>query len=58
MTLAYKSGGLITGLSSDTKPTNVPDGSTFIETDTKKWYIKTSGSWSEFAGAAVTYQSS
>lgn len=57
MTLAYKAGGIITGVSSDTKPTTAPDGTTFVETDTKKWYIIASGTWSEFAGAAVTYQS-
>ncbi|MEK7472120.1 MAG: hypothetical protein AAB624_02630, partial [Patescibacteria group bacterium] len=47
MTLKKYAGDKITGVSGDTKPTNVGDGATFYETDTKKIYIKVSGSWQE-----------
>ena len=40
-------GDKIVGTSSATKPTNVKDGATFYETDTKKVFIKVSGSWVE-----------
>lgn len=40
-------GDKITGLSSDTKPSNVSDGATFYETDTLKIFIRVSGTWSE-----------
>jgi hypothetical protein len=52
MALKYYTGDKITGLSTDTKPTTIGDGATFYETDTKKIYIKVSGSWVE-----VNYQS-
>ena len=35
------------GLSTDTKPTDVPNGSTFIEVDTSKYYIFWLGDWYE-----------
>ena len=47
MAIRKYAGDKITGLSSDTKPTNVSDGATFYETDTNKIYIKVSGSWVE-----------
>ena len=58
MSLKKYAGDKIVGVSSDTKPTNVVDGATFYETDTKKIYIKVSGSWQEVAykppGTAAT----
>lgn len=39
----------IIGLSTDSKPTNISDGAVFFETDTKKIYLKISGSWEEVA---------
>ena len=45
--LKYYAGDKITGTSTDTKPTTIGDGATFFETDTKKVYIKVSGSWVE-----------
>jgi len=45
MTIVRYAGNKITGVSGDTKPTNVPDGATFYETDTKKLFIKISGTW-------------
>lgn len=35
------------GLSSDTKPTNVPDGALFYESDTHNFWDRISGAWSE-----------
>ena len=52
MALKYYTGDKITGLSTDTKPTTIGNGATFYETNTKKIYIKVSGSWVE-----VNYQS-
>lgn len=49
MALTYYSGE-IRGLSSDTKPTTVPNGSKFYETDTKKKYMLISGVWTEQVG--------
>ncbi len=45
MTIAYHAGGRITGLSSDTKPTNVADHTIFHETDTGDDYTILSGVW-------------
>jgi hypothetical protein len=45
MALKRYVGDKIVGLSTDTKPTNVPDGATFYETDTLEFYVLTSGSW-------------
>lgn len=45
MTLEYKSGKWIYGLVADTKPTNVPDNSHFLETDTGREWLKISGTW-------------
>jgi hypothetical protein len=39
MTIQRWFGGRITGLASDTKPTTVPGGTTFVETDTRKKFI-------------------
>lgn len=49
MVLSYLPGNRIQGLSSDTKPTTVPDGSVFYETDTQ-WYFRiSSGVWNKEA---------
>ncbi len=45
MTVKYYSDTLITGLSTDTKPTNVPDSSVFFEIDTGKVFTRSGGSW-------------
>jgi hypothetical protein len=45
MTVQQYAGNKLTGLSTDTKPTTVPDGATFLETDTGQDYVKTSGTW-------------
>ena len=45
MALKYLAGNKITGLAADTKPTTVPEGSFFTETDTKKEFILISGTW-------------
>ena len=47
MTIKKYAGDKITGLSSDTKPTNVPEGATFYELDTGKVYRRYSSSWTE-----------
>ena len=51
MTIQYLSSKRIQGLSSDTKPTNVPNNTEFIETDTGSVYKVTSGTWSIFKSA-------
>lgn len=40
------------GLSSDNKPTNVPNGSTFVEMNTSKGYIfdEANSTWHELSG--------
>jgi hypothetical protein len=45
MTVKRYAGDKMVGLSTDTKPTNVPDGATFYESDTPALYIKVGGSW-------------
>lgn len=35
------------GTSEDTKPLDIPDGSTFYEVDTYKFFIKWGGEWLE-----------
>lgn len=55
MTVTYRASE-IHGLSSDTKPSNVAEGRIFLETDTAKRYIYTSGSWVELsAGGSEGY---
>lgn len=46
MTIEYLSSRRIQGLSSDTKPTNVPNNTEFTETDTGDIYKISSGTWS------------
>lgn len=50
MAVKYYAGDKIVGLSTDEKPLTVPDGATFIETNTKKHFIKTGGVWEEMVG--------
>ena len=45
MTLIYKAGQQITGLSTDTKPANQVEGSVFTETDTLVVSDYTGGAW-------------
>lgn len=52
MTIVYHAGH-ITGVSGDTKPTNVPALSLFVETDNRLWFIFNGSTWDEFAGAEV-----
>ena len=47
MTITYLSGGRIQGVSGDTKPTDIPVGTRFEETDTRKIYRRTSSAWVE-----------
>jgi len=47
MTIKKYAGDKITGLASDTKSTNVPEGATFYELDTGKVYRRYSSSWTE-----------
>lgn len=47
MAIRYFAGNKIVGLTGDTKPINVMDGSTFYESDTGKIYSLVSGSWTE-----------
>lgn len=59
MTLVYHSGNVITGLSSDTKPTNVPTNSIFIETDTQSQFLfDGSSTWDALGGGSNSYGSS
>lgn len=51
MTIVWKADGMY-GLSSDTKPTNVPENTKFVETDTRIEYRLVSGSWVDASGAA------
>ncbi len=53
MAIKYYTDSIITGLSTDTKPANVPDGSFFIEVDTQKLYVKNAGAWTLSAGATT-----
>ncbi len=46
--------GILTGTSTDTKPTNVPVGTRFIETDTDKMYWWDGVDWSLVAGSGVS----
>lgn len=54
MTVTYRASE-ISGLSSDTKPSNVAEGRIFLETDTAKKYIYTSGSWVELSAGGSEF---
>jgi hypothetical protein len=45
MAIVRYAGNKFTGLFADTKPTTVPDGATFYETDTTQVWVKVSGAW-------------
>jgi len=45
MAIKRYAGDRFVGLSTDTKPTNVPDGATFWESDTLRLYIKYNNEW-------------
>ena len=47
MAIEYLSGNRISGLSTDTKPTNAPEGAIFYETNTKTTYDMVSSTWVE-----------
>lgn len=53
MAITYLGGGRITGLSTDTKPTAVPVGSTFLETDTNKEFLWNGTAWQQLGGGAL-----
>lgn len=53
MAITYWAGGILTGLSSDTKPTNVSDGYRFYETDTLAIYLKVAGTWARAGISSV-----
>jgi hypothetical protein len=53
MAIKRYAGDKLVGLSSDTKPTNIPDGATFYETNTLNQYILTGGTWSAVAGGGA-----
>ena len=50
MTIKRYAGDKLVGLSSDAKPTNIPDGATFYETDTLTSFLLVSGAWSAVGG--------
>lgn len=52
MAIQYFVGNKLVGVSGDSKPLNIVDGSTFYETDTLKIYTKISGVWTEMTGAS------
>lgn len=52
MAIKYYVGNKISGLSTDTKPTTVPIGTVFYETDTAKEYVFDGTSWSIIQGAS------
>ena len=50
MTVEYLAGKRVKGLSTDTKPTNVQNGTVFEETDTNKSFIfnSSTSTWTQF----------
>jgi hypothetical protein len=54
MAIKRYAGDKLVGLSSDTKPTNVPDGANFYETNTLDQYILTGGTWVKLGSGTVT----
>jgi len=45
MTITFQDAKRISGLSTDTKPTNVASGSIFLETDAGKRYFSDGSNW-------------
>jgi Collagen triple helix repeat (20 copies) len=58
MAVKRYAGDKLVGLSSDTKPTNIPDGATFYETDTYAIYLKTAGIWNLIVLGPIGYTGS
>ena len=54
MTIKYYSGNRLTGVSGDTKPTTLPTGSTFLETNTDDLYLWDGDSWNVVASNTGT----
>ena len=54
MTLQYLSGGRLSGVSGDTKPTDVQTNTIFIETDTQAQYLFDGSSWNTLGAAGGT----
>lgn len=50
MAITIYAGNAIVGLSTDPKPTNIPNDARFYEKDTKLTYLKVDGSWVLFSG--------
>ncbi len=55
MAVVYYVGGKIVGLEADTKPTLVPENTTFIESDTQKEFIFVSGVWEPIIGSVPLF---
>jgi hypothetical protein len=55
MAIKRYAGDKLVGLSTDTKPTNIPDGATFYESDTLRIYLKKNDGW--FLAAADPFGS-
>ena len=53
MAIKYYAGNSLTGISGDTKPTTLPTGSTFLETNTDDLYMWDGSSWNIVAGNTV-----
>jgi len=53
MTIKRYAGDKLVGLSSDTKPTNIPDGATFYESDTLTSFLLEGGSWSAISASYI-----
>jgi hypothetical protein len=51
MALTYFKGGIVKGISSDTKPTDVPEGTIFVELNTFRVYLWVSSVWEELVYA-------
>lgn len=53
MAVVHLGGNKIKGLSGDTKPTNVPTNSVFIETNTPARFIYTGSAWEQLGGGGT-----
>ena len=53
MAIKYYAGNRLTGVSGDTKPTTLPTGSTFLETNTDDLYFWDGDSWNIVAGDSI-----
>ena len=55
MAIGYLAANIITGLRTDTKPTNVPTNSIFLETDTGRWLVYNGTAWISFYKTRESY---